>query len=385
MDNQQPVINAQGVIQSQFVRRLQQVPYRANSTATLDVPRDDVFKRLYLRLTGSVLVTFSAGSPVIGGLGFFARIVNKIEVVQNGQDTIKSVEPHMLRMQNILLGVHAPERAHSTSASAMTTRLAQTEQPFGGVAYPATTEYLLFNESVVVYFEYPFAYSKGKQVSLWNTKGLSSAEIRLSMAPLTNLIEDGNTATVVYTEDLALAIDVELTSVPSIPREKDFMLYKQFIRRQTFSAEVRDYLIDLPRGNYIAGLHILVRNGGTNKRLSDIAVKDIALLVNGQRIIQRSTFLTLQQKMRQEFSCKSPKATAVNGITHELQGYAYMHLVRDGDVRTALDTSLAAGVDLVQLAITTASSSGTDAATYTTNPVEVSIMVDELCEPVKRF
>ncbi len=61
-----------------------------------------------------------------------------------------------------------------------------------------------------------------------------------------------------------------------------------------------------------------------------------------------------------------------------------MHLVRDGDVRSALDTKLSAGVDQVQLALTTAPSSGVDSATYT-NPVEVSIMIDELSEPVKRF
>ncbi len=380
-----PAIDVQGLITAQFNRRLQQVTFRANSVVTLDVPRDDVFKRINLRLTGSQSVTFASGSPVIGGLGVFPRLCNRIDVVQNGQDTIKSLDLYLLRMQNLIVNGELPERAVTKQAGAFTaTRLAQTEMEFGGTSYQATTGFMLFNESMSIFFEYPYAYEVGKNVSLWNTKGLSSAEIRFAFGDVSSLQEDGVGATVTYADDLAFAIDVELVSAPSIPREQDFMLYKQTVRRVQFSAEARDYQIDLPRGNLITGIHILVRNGDTNKRLSDIALKDISLIVNGQRIIQRTTFLTLQQSMRSRWGIRSPKGTAANGITHNVQGYAYMHLVRDGDVRSALDTSLKAGVDQVQLALTTAPASGVDSATYT-NPVEVSLMVDELSQPVKRI
>lgn len=380
-----PAIDVQGVITAQFNRRNQQVTFRANSVVTQDIPRDDVFKRINLRLTGSQSVTYGSGSPVIGGLGVFPRLCSRIDIVQNGQDTIKSVDLYLLRMQNLLVNGELPERAVTKQAGAFSaTRLAQTEMEYGGTAYQATTGYMLFNESLTIFFEYPFAYEVGKNVSLWNTKGLSSAEIRFAFNAVDSLQEDGVGASVTYADDLAFAIDVELVSAPSIPREQDFMLYKQTVRRYQITAEVREYLVDLPRGNLITGLHILVRNGDTNKRLSDVALKDISLLVNGQRIIQRTTFLTMQQAMRSRWGIRAPKDTAAQGITHNLQGYAYMHLIRDGDVRSALNTSLAAGVDQVQLSITTAASSGIDPATYT-NPVEISIMVDELSEPVKRI
>jgi len=379
-----PAIDVQGQITAQFNRRLQQVSFRANSVVTADIPRDDVIKRINLRLAGSQSVTYAAGSPVIGGLGVFPRLCNRIDVVQNGQDTIKSLDLYLLRMQNLCVGQELPERAVTKQAGAFSTRLALTEMEYGGTAYQATTGYMLFNESLTIYFEYPYAYEVGKNVSLWNTKGLSSAEIRFAFSDVSNLQEDGVGATVTYADDLTFQVDVELVTAPSVPREQEFMLYKQTVRRVAFSAEAREYLVDLPRGNLITGIHLLVKNGDTNRRLSDIALKDISLLVNGQRIVQRTTFLTLQQSVRTRLGLRSPKGSAAQGITHNLQGYAYLHLVRDGDVRSALDTSLKAGVDQVQLSLTTAASSGTDSATYT-NPVEVSIMVDELAEPVKRF
>jgi hypothetical protein len=383
-NSQAPAIDVQGLVASQFNRRLSQVSFRANSVQTLDIPRDDVIKRINLRLTGSQSVTFASGSPVIGGFGIFPGICSRIDVVQNGQDTIKSLDLQLLRMMNLVATGEVPERAITKQAGAFSTRLAQTELEFGGSAYQATTGFMLFNEALTIYFEYPFAYEVGKNVSLWNTKGLSSAELRFAFNTMDGMQEYGVGATVTYADDLVPAIDVELVTAPSIPRDQDFMLYKQTVRRYSFSAESRDYLVDLPRGNKITGLHIMVRNGDTNKRLSDIALKDIQLLINGQRIIQRTTFLTMQQAVRQRFGLRSVKGTAAQGISHNMQGYAYLHLVRDGDVRSALDTSIAAGVDQVQLALTTAPSSGTDAATYT-NGVEVSILVDELCEPVKRF
>lgn len=372
------------VIYSQFVRRLPQVSFQANSVVTADIPRDDVVKRIYLRLTGSQSVTYASGSPALGGLSFFQRLFNNIQVVQNGQDTIKSIDPHLMRMCNLLAYGQAPERAITKQAGAFATRLAQTELKSGGSAFQATTGYMLLNESLVIPFEHVMCYEQGRGVSLWNTKGLSSAEIRFACNAMTQLQEEPQAATVTYADDLAFKIDVELVTVPWIPREKDFLLYKQAARRVQYSAQVADSLIDLPRGNKISGIHLLVRDGDTNRRLSDTAVTSLSLLINGQRIIQRSTFITTQQQNRIVYGVDSPKGTAAQGITHNMQGYCYLGLLEGGDVRSALDVSIAAGVDLVQLQITTASASGVDPATYT-NPVEVTLMTDEIAPPVARF
>lgn len=371
-------------IMSQFVRRLPQVSFVANSVVSAEIPRDDVVKRIYLRLTGSQQVTFGSGSPFLGGMCFFQRLFNNIQVVQNGQDTIKSLDPHLMRMANLLAFGQAPERAYTKQAGAFSTRLAQTELSSDGVAFQATTGYMLLNESLIIPFEHVMCYEAGRGVSLWNTKGLSSAEIRFACGAMTQLQEEPQAATVTYTDDLPFNVDVELITVPWIPREKDFLLYKQAARRVQYSAQVSDSLIDLPRGNRISGIHILVRDGDTNRRLSDKAVTSLSLLINGQRIIQRTTFITAQQQMRMAMGVYSPKGASAAGVTHNMQGYCYLGFLEGGDARTALDVSIAAGVDLVQLQVTTAASSGVDPATYT-NPVEVTIMTDEIAPPVARF
>jgi hypothetical protein len=235
----------------------------------------------------------------------------------------------------------------------------------------------------VISFEQPFCYEAGRSVSLWNTKGLSSAEIRFNFSSLSNLIVDGNAAAVTYADDIAMSFDVELLSAPSVSRAQDFMLYKQSVRRYTFSGAQRDTLIDLPRGNLITGIHLLARNGDTNRTLSDIVLTDIMLQVNGQRIIQKSTFRNLQRENRIQYGVHDYRATASSGVTHAMQGYAYMGLLRDGDVRTSLDSRVSNNVDLLQLVLSTGASAGTDAVTYT-NPVEISVMTDELSAPISR-
>lgn len=375
---------AGGIVTSQFRRKMPQVSYRSNSVVSVDVPRDDVFKRCFIKMNGSVQVTYAAGAPVLGGMSLISRLVNRIDVVQNGQDTIKSMDPHMIRMQNLLVSGQSPDRSITKQAGAFSTRETTTELEFGGTAYQATTGYMLLSESICIYFEHPFCYEAGKSVSLWNTKGLSSAEIRFAFAAQTTLNEDGNTAVVTYVDDLATLFDVELISAPSVPREQDFMLYKQSVRRVTFSAQGRDVLVELPRGNLLTGIHLVARDGDTNRRLSDNVITDIALLINGQRLIQKTSFKNLQLENRMQYGVRDLKGTAAQGIIHAMQGYAYMGLIRDGDVRTALDSRVQNNVDLLQLSVSTAASTGVDPATYT-NGVELSVMTDELSPPVSRI
>lgn len=69
-------------------RNLDRIDFVADAQRTLDLPRNNVIRGLYLRLTGRVTTTATA--PV--GLRSHAehRLIRRIEIVANGKDTIKS-------------------------------------------------------------------------------------------------------------------------------------------------------------------------------------------------------------------------------------------------------------------------------------------------------
>ena len=367
-------VGVDGVILTDFRRSLSVVPFNSASLSTLDIPRDDTFKRCNLRLTGSFSVTYGAGSPVLGGISFMERLINRIDFVQDGQVSIKSFSPHLYRMFNVLVAGEAPERALTKQAGAFSTRLALTEAEFGGSAFQATTGYMLLNETIIVYFENPMAYSESqKQASLWNTRNVSSAEMRVYWNALSNVQEDDTSAaTVTYASDLAPQLEVELVSVPSIPREADFLCFRQTVRKVSYSSAQTDAQVDLPRGALLAAVHLLVRDGGQQTRLSDTALTNVKVQINGGRaVLVNSTFLRLQQAARARHGIRAPKGTAAQGITHLLQGYAPVMLMRDGDINSCLDTRISNNIDQVSMLLTTDSS-----ATYT-NGVTVQYMTDE--------
>jgi len=330
-------------------------------------------------------VTFASGSPVIGGLGVFPKLITNILINQNGSDTLKNVDPYFMRMQNALLGNgNPPRRAITKQAGAFSTRRALTEMEYGGSAFQATTGYMLVEECISIDFENRFCYEVGKSVSLWNCRGLASANIVMQFGSYANM-DEAAAGTVTFASDLAATIDIELESAPAIPREMDFLIYKQTSQQVSWSGQQSGTLVYLPRGNLLTGIHMLARNGdASGQRLSDVCVTELELVINGQRTIKKTRWLSAQEEMKIAFGLKSAQGTAAQGITHNFQGYLYLGLVRDGVVGTALDTSLASGVDSVALKVSTAASSGTDAATYT-NPILFSVMTDELAPPVKRF
>lgn len=373
-----------GVIRSQFKRQLPQVTWVASGQASVQVPVDDVYKRALFRLNGSFSVTYGSGSPVIGGLGVFPKLVSNILIQQNGQDTIKNVDPYFMRMFNFLVSGEQPRRAITKQAGAFSTRIPLTEMEYGGSAYQATTGYMLVEEALCIYFEHPLCYEYGKSVSLWNCRGLASATIVMQFGPYSAL-DEAATGTVTYAADLPITIDIELESAPSVAREEDFLIFKQSSSTVSYTGAQSGALIALPRGNLITGVHMLCRNGdASGQRLSDIVLTNIEVVLNGQRSIKKTKWRNAQEEMKIAFGLNDKQGTAAQGITHNSQGYLYLGFLRDGIVNTALDSSLAAGVDSVNLKVDTGTASAPDAIT-TTNPLLVSVMTDELAPPVKRF
>lgn len=370
-------------IASEHRRRLPLVPVTGNASRyTLDIPKDTVIKRMEIRLFGSFDVTYTSGSPIASPLGNLERLIGGgISVVANGSRYIKSVSPFILGRIQALLTAQTSERSYSTSASAPTSLIGQTEMSYGAsFVYPATTNFVVINESITISFEMPFCDGGvGREATLFNTKGLSSCVLQFEFGDISNLQQDASSPVSITYGNRNLNIAVTLVESPDIDASAKFLDYRESFRRVQFSSENKASAVDLPRGNWLAYIAFLVRNGDANKTPSDAALREIELRVNGSRVVQSTTFLELQQGMRMSRGIIAPKGTASAGVTHNLQGFAVMNLLKNSDIRTALNTSSKAGVDQLQMLLTTAPASGVDAATYT-NPVEVTMQFGEIVQ-----
>lgn len=361
------------ILTAEARRRLSPVLYAESTVKTTDLPRDTVIKRIEIDLMGTFVVTYASGSPVAHSKGVAAQICPRLDVIIDGQRTVKSVDIHMLELMNSLQYGSRPRRAYSTGAS-ITTERAGTESYSGAAfVYPATTQTVLVNEKFILNFENPFAYDMGREATMLNIKNVSSAEIRYNFAAASNVQRDESSAVAVTYSSLNLHFTPTLVEAREIPSNAQFLDFKETVKRTSFSSEVRDSLIDLPRGNGLAGLAIMVRDGDANRTLVDRGLRDLQLLINGQSIVQRTTFVELQDSNLARYGVYSPLASGV----HLLKGFAFMNLLKNGDIRSAINTSIGAGVDQIQLAVTTAPTSGNDAATYT-NTMEVSVMSMEI-------
>jgi hypothetical protein len=356
-------------------RRLATANYAANSVVQVEIPRDTAIKRLNLFFKLGCTATYASGSPLLSPLGALAKICPSFSIVADGSRNVKVLDLYMARCMAALAYGGFGRRAYQTGASLLSSTSQPTTEWYGGAspAYGATTQDLIIIESIDVMFENQFAYERGRALSWLYTKNLATCNMYFGFASISNILQDGNAASVTYSN-----VDVSIT--PTIIEARDgtpangaFDFTETVIRKQ-FSQQTTQFAVDLNTGNKLLGIGLMARNGDSNKSLSDIAVTDLNLVVNGATSIQNTKFRELSNANKQRFSMGDDYFASG---THGLQGFAYMNLMKNGDLLSGLDTRLVAGVSQVQLQVSTASSSGVDAATYT-NPVELSVLQQQL-------
>lgn len=348
---------------------------------SLDIPRDTTIKRMNLELVAAFTVTYASGSPVLSPLGLLARIATQCTINADGSRNIKIVDLYMQRCMNAVMYGGFPRRAYQTGAGLTTTTTEPTtEWLAGSVAYPATTQDIIVNESVDLCFENYFAYEQGRRTSLLYTKNLSTCTLGFNFAAMTNIIQDGNAAPVTYS-------NISIQIIPTIieNREADissnsFDFVETFIQKQ-FTSQTSQFSIDLNTGNRLLGLGLLVRNGDTSKTLSDTAMTDMNLLLNGSTSIFTSNFRQLQNDNKGRFATSEDQFLSGS---HSMQGFAFLNLMKNGSIYSGIDTRYQSGVSQLQLQVSTAASTGIDPATYT-NPVTVGLMQQQFIPvPVKQ-
>jgi len=360
--------------QAERQRRLQQLAFSASSILTRDIPRDSVYKSLQFRLSGSVTTTFGSGTPVADAQACFDNIIPRIDIVVNGSRVVKSVRPHMMRIQQLFSTTVLAERRSSAGAAASTFPTVD-----AGFTYGTTTQLTSVNETIIVSFEHVYSDPGLGRESTWlNLKGVASAEIRLTTAAFSALLGFGNTAPVTYSAS-TLAIDIFTKEAQDVPPNIMFSDWKQTVKQVSYSAQQTNALIDINRGNKLSGIMFFAKAGdagsattATGKPASNLAVTDVQLILNGQTQIKTTTFQALQAQNRAEFGVNAPMASNVSF----LDGIAYMNLLARNDLTTALSVAPPL-VDNVQLAINT-----NDSTTVSyTNPITVDVMTEEVVEP----
>lgn len=362
--------------QAERQRVLQALTFAESQQLTRDLPRDTVLKSLQLRLSGSVVTTFASGTPVADARSTFDNLISRIDVTVNGSRVVKSVRPHMMRMQQLFTSQILGERRSSAGASAATGNFPTADQ---GFVYGTTTQITTAAETIFVPFEMVYCeVGLGRESTWLNLKGAASAELKLTTSAFSSLLGFGNTAPVVYSSS-TFVIDVVTREAQDVPPTIAFSDWKQTLKNVQFSAETADSAVDLNKGNKLSGVMLFATSGeagsattASGKLASNLAVTKINLKVNGQTDIKNTTFTQLQSENKMMYGPSAPMASNVS----ILDGVAHLNLIARKDITTALDCRQPM-VDSVQLFLTTNNSTN---VSYT-NPVNVSIMTEEIVEP----
>ena len=354
---------------SQGQRRLPVTTFAASSQLRIQVPCDTVIRSMRIRFSGYITTTYASGTPVADSLSTVDNLVPNVRLLVDGATTIKSVRPYLQQQLQLLVSGNLAERKASAGASAASFNNPTAD---GGFTYGTTGQITTVAESFDLFFYVPFADKKDQNATLLNLKGRSTCDLYLSTAAYSSLLGFGNTAPVVYSAD-TFQVDVVIIEDRSMPKEQEFLDYIQNSQSNSYSAAANGLRIRLPVSQFLMGLSILTRDGfsgttttATGKVLNSNVISNISLQINGQTTIKQTTFQQLQAENKAQFGVNAAYASNVS----RFDGFAFLNLLQDGKLSSALNCRRQDGVDNVELVIDLA------AVSYT-NPVEVVIETHE--------
>jgi len=383
----QGVFNPEAGFLNAEARRSLQSPVYGSAPSAVSVPRDTCIKRMLLKMILTTTVTYGSGSPLTSPQGAFAQICPSVELNVNGNRIIKYVNPHIGRLNNLILTGSTPRRAYSTSASAPTVTRASREWFAGQVAYPATTQFFLFNEAFELDFENSWGYGGSRFLTELDIRDVASCDLRFYWAAMENLQGFGIGAPVTYS-NTAVTVVPQIIENRARPRPQAGQVLFDYVETyfaRTYTGQANNQQIDLQTGNYLMGLGIYVNNGDANTLPQENLLQQINLMVNGASAIQGPvSHQDLQDSMISSLGVDSKlglgeyaATIASSANVQPVKGFAHMGLLRNGDWNTAINTSRQAGVDSIKLQFNTPGSTGLDAATYT-NPLQVLVHTHEV-------
>lgn len=361
------------VVRAERSRRFPIVPFISGNLASLDIPRDSIYKSFDVTLAGAVSPTYT-GTYTTDVSTTIDALIQRIDVVINGNRTVKSVRPWLCATKSLYYTAIQPERKSSAGAAAL---VPPNPTADGGFAVPTSTQFTTVRETITIYFEDVLS-TEPRSGSFLNLKGAASAEIRFNFGTYSNLEAKNNAATSISYATGTFNIEVSTREAPDL--NGTFIDLKETTKSVNISAQVTDQAIDINRGNFVRGIWLLVRDGGTALQpFTNTAITGLQLVANGFFPIKQygtaSTqgFLKLQSENRANYGLNVAYAANVSRI----DGIAYMDLLNNRNSGTALDARF---LDNLQLLISTAAAGS--GATYTTNAVSLTLQTDEYVMPV---
>lgn len=347
-------------------RRLPSVSFVASSIQSVDIPRDSVFKSLELTLQGGVSITYT-GTYTTDALVSFGALVARIDVLIDGNRTVKSVTPWLCATKQLFATGNLGDRRSSAGSAVLTPPNPTADS---GFAIGTTTQVTTIRETVSIFFE-DILSQEPRQGTFLDTSGRSSAEIRFTFNAFSALASPANAATGITYGDNTLQISIKSREAQNLAGGK-FADLKETTKTVQFSSQVTDSAVDINRGNYVRGIWLLARDGTTTRGLSSNCIQGLTLMANGfTPIKQYETMAQLQAENRQNYGLNVPFSNNAS----RLDGVAYLDLLNNRQSATALDARY---LDNLQLLVSTAASGS--GATYT-NPVQLTIQTDEYVIP----
>lgn len=224
-------------------------------------------------------------------------------------------------------------------------------------------------------FEFVWSKLESERMLTWfDTRDLSSCEVRLQQNPYTSLQSAANTAPVTYGNS-TLQIAITLVEAVGVPKGMKFMDYRQTTKDIPITAQVTNSQVEINRGNALAGLLFYVKNGqagssttATDRLASNELVTDLSLKLNGSVDLKTTTFKLLQAENRARYGVLAQYSSNVT----QLDGVAHMNFIINS-INDAVNTKN--GVDSLYLYFSSSNISGDYA-----NTAFMTIQTDEIAE-----
>lgn len=288
-------------------RRVGKTAYVQSAAVSLDMPRKNLYRSIILNLEGSLTIS-TAGSPVLktGGLGSALKMIDRVELIANGRDTLKSLSADAIGMKNMFL--------FGTRPVLVETGISAATHPFGGVIKLP----LVMPRSI-------------REIdTLLNSGKLSTLELRVTYGADDAMF---STAPTTYTIDAA---DVEVHIDESIRldgKDEPYSAYKELYIEKDVTAASTEFQILLPVGNRYRGFLIEAESDANmvNTIVNTVQIK------SGTDVFFKKQMDVLQGQ---------------NAIDYDLEaqtfvGYGYVDFCPEGRLIDALDASRLSSLEMI--------------------------------------
>lgn len=309
-----------------FRRSVGTVVYSAGGQSSIEMPRDALYRKIYLRLRGAITIA-TAGSPVVYTESP-CGIIKRIELVANGKDTIKSLD-FALAMVNtqIKFGTRPDKTAPPTTATTASV-----------------------NAFAILPLAMPDSF---KEIdTLLNSKALSTLVLKITWGNPTDLYSTDPTSFTVDSMycDVGMleSIGLDAASIQKLWTNKESVIEKEI------TATTSNFQIILPVTNIYRSILVKAEDDGdpVNTIINNIKLQ------SGTKVFFNEKAAVIQDMNKQELGLESMPA-----------GYHYLDFCPDGRLSEGIPAGALSNLEMIL------------DVTKVTGTNKVYVLINEIVEP----